>query len=69
MDERELREDRARESRVRRKLEKQGLSLSKARGGLYEVIDPYTNSCLTGGRFDMSLDDVEKYANEGENQR
>lgn len=68
---------RAREQRVRRKLKSEGLILRKSRvlhthvdnyGG-YMIINAYTNGIEAGLRYDMFLDDIERYAFEEEDPR
>lgn len=62
-------EIRAREQRLRRALKKEGYTLQKSRKqnvdynnmGQYMVIDSNTNSCAGGGRYEWSLDDVERF--------
>ena len=57
------------ESRLRKKLAKQGYALRKSRvkninadnlGG-YMILLAYCNGVIAGQRFSMSLDDVEQY--------
>ena len=64
-------DDKARESQVRRKLQKDGFILNKSRirnttlddHGGYRIVNAYTNGVEAGERFDLDLDDVEKFAN------
>ena len=63
-------ETRNRERKARRKLAKEGYTLQKYRG----TIDPYSvgnyriinsnNVIATSDRFDMTLEDIERFANE-----
>ena len=61
-----------RERRLRRALEKQGYYLVKSRVrtwhendfGMYMIADRHNNICVAGERFDLSLDDVERFVNE-----
>ena len=68
-------DERGREQRLRRQAKRQGIVLRKSRVrvhqtaddlGEYMLLDARFNSCLAGSRFDMTLDDVEKYLSEGE---
>ncbi len=61
-----------REQKVRRKLATQGFSLKKSRiknytandyGG-YQIINSYSNTIEAGEKYDLSLEDVEDFANE-----
>jgi hypothetical protein len=59
----------ARENRLRRKAARQGLALGKSRvvnphwddHGAYMIIDLYGNYIVAGSRFDMGLEEVERY--------
>lgn len=59
-----------REDRVRRRLAKQGLALRKSRvstplvndQGGYMIVDTQFNRIEAGERFDMSLEEVEAFA-------
>lgn len=59
-----------RENRVRRQLEKQGLVLRKSRvtlpsaddQGGYMIVDTQFNRIEAGERFDMTLEEVEAFA-------
>jgi hypothetical protein len=61
-----------REQKIRRKLATQGLRLKKSRTknhtaddyGGYQIIEIYSNRIEAGEKFDLSLEDVEDYANE-----
>ena len=61
-----------REQKIRRKLATQGLRLKKSRTknhtaddyGGYQIIEIYSNRIEAGGKFVLSLEDVEDYANE-----
>jgi hypothetical protein len=63
--------EKVREARLRRLANKQGLGLAKSRKrvgdldvndwGGYMVFDRSNNSVECGQRFDLDLDDVEKY--------
>jgi len=64
-------DEKVRESRARRELQKDGFILRKSRirntncddyGG-YRIVNAYTNGVEVGERFDLDLDDVEKFAN------
>ena len=65
------RETKNRESRLRYALKKQGYYLVKSRVrtwheydfGEYMIVDN-RNICIAGDRFDLSLDDVEKFVKE-----
>jgi N-dimethylarginine dimethylaminohydrolase len=59
------------ENKLRRKLSKQGYQLRKSRAafsgdnfGEYMIVGANTNAVVAGARFDMTLDDVEEFANE-----
>lgn len=60
------------ENRLRRQLSKEGYMLRKSRTrnwniddyGEYMITDPYTNMIVAGSRFDLSLEDVERFVNE-----
>ncbi len=60
-----------RESRLRRSLAKHGMILRKSRSRTwtvdnhqgYMIVDADRNAVVAGGRFDLSLDDVEQWAN------
>jgi len=60
-----------RESRFRRSLAKDGMILRKSRSRTwtvdnhqgYMIVDADRNAVVAGGRFDLSLDDVEQWAN------
>lgn len=62
------------ENYLRRLAKKQGLTLKKSRAqtfsndneGGYMIIDSSTNSIVYGDRWQLSLDDVEKYLSEYE---
>ena len=61
----------SRESAVRRKLARQGYKLRKSRNGYsgdnlggYMIVNVLHNSMEAGERYDLSLEDVEKWANE-----
>ena len=65
-------EDKAREARLRRQLVKYGYQLVKSRirntniddfGG-YMIIVSSSNGVFAGSRFDLNLDDVQRYVNE-----
>ena len=69
--------EKVRENRLRRMAERQGLRLVKARRrdpraldfGMYALVEERSNAVVAGaasGRFDFSLDDVERYLT-GEN--
>jgi len=59
-----------REDRVRRQLAKQGLALQKSRvstlsaddQGGYRIVDTQLNRIEAGERFDMTLEEVEAFA-------
>ncbi len=61
----------AREARLRRSLAKRGAILRKSRARNwssdncqgYMIVDAHLNAVITGERFDLSLDDVEQWAN------
>lgn len=60
-----------RENRARRKLRKMGYALQKCRNradiyqyGQYRIIDIDSNVTITGERFDMSLDEIERFIND-----
>ena len=56
--------ERAREKRLRRTADRQGLTLRKRRGtGAFWIVDPYTNSITAGDPTygGMDLDQVEAY--------
>lgn len=61
--------DSAREARLRRLAKKQGLWLRKSRvrttnidnSGGYMILDSYHNTTVYGMRFDLTLDDVERF--------
>lgn len=60
----------SREDKVRRQLAKQGLTLRKSRAstftaddqGGYRIVDTQFNRIEAGERFDLTLEDVEAYA-------
>ncbi len=65
----------AREQRVRRLLDNEGYVLRKSRRrgwptlddqGEYMVIEATSNICAAGCRYDLSLDEVERWATEDE---
>lgn len=63
------------ESRIRRKLKKRGYTLSKSRRqidadnfGGYMVIDVETNTIVWGSRYDLSLEAIEAWIEEEERQ-
>ena len=67
-------DERNRAARLRRKLNKQGLTTSKSNwtrdskynfGGL-AIIDTEYNAVVRGSRFDLDLDDVEEFISEEE---
>lgn len=62
--------NKSREQRLRRALNRQGLTLRKSRRrtnfdyydeGGYIIVDPYINGCIAGPRCELTLDDVEEY--------
>ena len=59
-----------RERMLRRKLQKQGYALCKSKAqdinnlGGYMIIDAFRNVIEAGERYDLSLDDVERFINE-----
>ena len=62
--------EKARESRLRRRLQGYGYLLRKSRGtvcadnlGEYMIVDASTNGIVRGARFDYTLDDVEEFLN------
>ncbi len=65
----ETQSDKTREQRLRRLGKKQGYYLRKSRvknpylddQGGYMVIEPYWNIAVYGERFDLTLDDVERF--------
>jgi len=68
--------EKEREARARRALARDGLILNKSRvknlscddQGGYRIVDLYTNRIEAGERFDLSLEDVEMFARDGEAQ-
>lgn len=61
--------DKSRERRLRRALNKLGLTLCKSRRhanvsyydeGGYMIVNPYINGCIAGPRYELDLDDVEE---------
>ena len=62
----------AREARVRRRAQKEGLLLRKSRArtahlddhGEYRLVDANLNAIVAGEKFDMTLDDVENWLGE-----
>ncbi|MBA2372136.1 MAG: hypothetical protein H0V71_10900 [Chloroflexi bacterium] len=65
-------DEKIRENRLRRMADRQGLALKKSRRrdqhaldyGMFALVDASTNVIVAGaasGRFDFTLDDVEKY--------
>jgi hypothetical protein len=69
-------ENKVRENKLRRKAKRLGLFLKKSRAkytsvdnwGGYMILDLYHNTIDYGERFDLSLDDVEKYLSEDEEE-
>ena len=63
-----------REDKARRLLQKMGLALRKSRAGSwsyddqqgYMIADISTNAVVQGGRFELSLEDVEEFINQAE---
>lgn len=61
--------DKVRENRLRRQAQRLDLLLRRSRArylhlddfGDYMLIDPHTNSVVAGGKFDLSLDEVEAF--------
>ncbi len=61
-----------RESAARRSLRRQGYQLRKSRActphldnlGGYMILDPHINGNLAGSRFELTLEDVERWAAE-----
>lgn len=51
-----------RENRVRRKLACQGFSLKKSRKGGYMIVEDWNNTIAAGERFDLSFEDVGRFA-------
>jgi len=63
--------EKTQENRLRRRLSTLGYSLQKTRSALvrdnyggYRIIDPANNTVAAGERFDLNLQDVEKFVNE-----
>ena len=63
-----------RENRLRRKAARLEIVISKSRGKLwgidnqlgYMLIDPSTNAVIDGGKYDLDLDEVEKFLDDYE---
>lgn len=58
-----------RENKVRKQLQKQGFKLQKRRMnedlyniGQYRILEIHTNAIVTGENYDLTIDDVEKFA-------
>jgi hypothetical protein len=68
--------DKARENRIRRRAQRLGFALRKSRArylhmddfGEYQLIDPDRTAIVWGEKFDLSLEDVERYLDEVEEQ-
>ncbi len=65
--------DRRREARLRQKAKSQGFALCKDRArtwnidhqGGYMIVNVYDNTVAAGGRYDLTLEDVERFLAEG----
>lgn len=61
--------EQAREARVRRGLRRQGYTLIKSRARnwsinnhcKYMIVEAYNNSIVAGEKFDLNIEDVEKF--------
>lgn len=66
--------DKARENRLRRMAKRLGLELRKSRArsvhvddlGKYQLVNPDTDTVLSGNRFELSLDQVQQRLEEEE---
>ena len=64
----------AREARLRRLASREGLALQKSRArktpnldvddGWYRLVEPNRNWVIRGAKFDLDLDDVERFLNQ-----
>jgi hypothetical protein len=69
-------DDKVYENRLRRKAARLGLALRKSRArrlhlnnlGGYRIIDPYHNFIVAGERFDLSLEEVEAFLDDYEQE-
>lgn len=68
-----MKNEQNRESRLRKRLQRQGYALRKDRArpsrdinhqGGYRIVDPYRNAIVTGERFDLTLDQVDAFSKE-----
>ena len=65
--------EKLRENRLRRSAERQGFQIRKSRTkhtniddyGGYRIVNSFFNTVEAGERFDLTIDDVEKFLNEG----
>lgn len=65
-------EDRRRENRVRARAARRGYMVRKSRAapdyidnrGGYQIVDANTNAIVGGEKFDLTIDDVEKWLEE-----
>jgi hypothetical protein len=70
-------DEKVRENRLRRIAERQGYVLKKSRARQwnvndlqgYMIVDAQYNVVAAGSRFELSLDDVEQFLTEGEQER
>lgn len=69
-------DDKVYENRLRRKAARLGLALRKSRArrlylnnqGGYRIVDPYHNFIVAGERFDLSLEEVEAFLDDYEQE-
>lgn len=63
--------EKSRENKLRRQLRKQGYLLQKKieknnphQSGCYRIVNMYTNFIETSEKYDMDIEDVERFVNE-----